>query len=130
MYYIPIIGALALASLTILEKVVLRKRGINIKLFQTATFLSAVLVMIPFLFVFWKFEPPALEIKHLLVFVGVVISSLLANYLMFFALKWEKVSNLDLALILEPLFAVLLAVLFSFFYLDLFERNLQIISFL
>ncbi len=53
MFYIPIIGAVALATLTIMEKVVLRKRKINIKLFQTATFLAAVLVMIPLLFFFW-----------------------------------------------------------------------------
>ncbi len=126
-YFIPILGALTLAIITIWEKFVLRKKNIDIKIFQTSAFLSAVLVMIPLLFFFWKFDVNALEPKNLLIFGGVILSSLLANYFMFFALKWEKVSNLEPALILEPLFTILLAVLFSLFFTGLYERNLEII---
>lgn len=127
MFYLPIIGALALASLTIMEKVVLRKRKIDTKLFQTSAFLAAVLVMIPLLWFFWKLSPGALLTRNILIFVGVVLSAFLANAFLFFALKWEKVSNLEPALIMEPLFTVLLAIIFSFFVSGLYDRNLVVI---
>lgn len=127
MIYLPIIGAVALASLTILEKIVLKNKKIDIKLFQTAGFLSAVLVMIPLLYFFWKLEAQAFELTNVLIFAGVIVISLLANLSLFYALKWEKVSNLEPALILEPLFTVLLAIVFSFFVEGLYERNLNVI---
>lgn len=127
MIYLPILAALSLAILTIWEKVVLKRKGMNIKIFQTTAFLFAVLIMIPLLLFFWKLNFQALELKNILIFVGVIISSLIANYLMFFALKWEKVSRIEPALIMEPLFTILLAVLFSFFFTGLFDRNLSVL---
>ena len=127
MIYLPVIGAIALATLTIMEKVVLRKRKIDTKLFQTATFFAAVLVMIPLMFWFWKLESPALELNNILIFIGVIIASFFANICLFYALKWEKVSNIEPALIMEPLFTVLLAVVFSFFVVGLYDRNLGVI---
>lgn len=127
MYFLPILGAVALAILTILEKLILRKKQMNIKLFQTSAFLSAVLVMIPFVYFFWKLDAQALDFKNILIFILVIISSFLANAFMFFALKWEKVSRLEPALIMEPLFTILLAVLFSFFIPALYNRNTYIL---
>jgi drug/metabolite transporter (DMT)-like permease len=127
MYYLPIIGAVALASGTILEKLVLRKRGINIKLFQTATFLALIITMLPFVYFFWKLDPGAFELKNIIIFTIVVIFSILANLFVFYSLKWEKLSNLEPARLLEPLFVILLAILFSFFAEDLYERNIKII---
>jgi len=128
MIYFPIIGAVALASLTILEKIVLKNKKINIKTFQTTGFLSAVLVMIPFIYFFWKLDPIALQPVNIGIFLGVVLISLLANLSLFYALKWEKVSNLEPALIMEPLFTVILAIIFSFFVEGLYERNLKVIA--
>lgn len=127
MIFIPIIGAIALAGLTIFEKYILKKKGIDIKIFQTSAFLAAVLAMIPFIYFFWKFDIGALETRNLLIFFGVILSAFIANYFSFFALKWEKVSNIEPALIMEPLFTILLAIIFSFFFSGLYDRNIHVI---
>ncbi len=126
-FYFPIIGAIAGASGAILERVVLRKKKIDIKLYQTSAFLAIVLVMIPFLYFFWKLDSAALELKNVLIFSLIVIFSIVANLLVFYSLKGEKLGRLEPARVLEPLFVVLLAILFSFFAEDLFDRNFNII---
>ena len=43
-------------------------------------------------------------------------------------MKWEKVTNLEPAKILEPLFVIILAIFFSFIIdAGLYERNLKVI---
>lgn len=115
-----------MASGTILEKIVLRKKKIDIKLYQVAGFLAIVLVMIPFIYFFWKLDSAAFELKNIFILSLVIFFSIIANLLVFYSLKWEKISNLEPARILEPLFVILLAVIFSFFVSDLYERNLNI----
>jgi len=128
MIYIPILGALALAGGTIITKVVLREKKVNIKLFQTAAFFAAVLVMIPLLYFFWTFQPQALESKNLGIFFLIILFSMIANLAMFYSMKREKVSELEPAFVLEPLFTILLAILFSFLIsVELYERNLKVI---
>ncbi len=127
MIYIPIIGALALASGTILEKVVLRKRKVSIKLYQTAGFLAIVLAMLPFIYFFWKMTPQAFELRNIFIFSLVILFSIMANLFAFYSLKWEKVTNIEPARILEPLFIILLAILFSFFFTTLYTRNYNVI---
>ncbi len=127
MIEIPIIGALALATGTILQKLVLQKKKINIKLYQVLEFLAIVIVMAPFVYFFWKLDPEALQLKNILIFGAVILFSIIANLFTFYSMKWEKVSNLEPAKILEPLFVILLAIVFSFFFESLFERNLKII---
>ncbi|MCK9595899.1 DMT family transporter [Candidatus Pacearchaeota archaeon] len=127
MITIPIIGAGALAAGTILERFVLKKKKIGIKLYQTASFFAITLAMIPFLYFFWRLDSGAFELKNILIFVGVIISSIIANLFVFYSLKWEKVTNLEPARILEPMFVVLLAILFSLFTKGLYEQNLKII---
>lgn len=126
-FYLPIFGAVAMASGTILEKIVLRKKKIDVKLYQVAGFLAIVLVMVPFIYFFWKLDPLAWELKNIFIFTLVVFFSIIANLLVFYSLKWEKLSNLEPARILEPLFVILLAVIFSFFVSNLYERNLNVI---
>jgi drug/metabolite transporter (DMT)-like permease len=125
--YIPIIGALALAGGTILQKIILRKKKINIKLYQTLEFLALVLVMIPFIYFFWKFDAEALQLRNILIFSSVILFSITANLFTFYSMKWEKVSNLEPAKILEPLFVILLAIIFSFFFEELYEKNLKVV---
>lgn len=126
-FYLPVLGAIALASGTILERIILRKRKVDIKLYQTAGFLAIVLAMIPFIYFFWKLDPAALELKNIIIFSIVILFSIIANLLIFYSLKWEKVSNLQPARVLEPLFVIFLAIIFSFFVSDLYERNFNII---
>ncbi len=127
MYYLPFIGAIALASGFMLEKIVLRKRKIDIKLYQTASFLAITLVMIPLLFFFWKLESGAFTKTNLFIFFLVILFSMIANMFTFYSMKWEKVSNLEPAKMLEPLFTILLAIIFSFFAIDLYTRNYKVI---
>lgn len=128
MYYIPILGALALGSGTILQKIVLRKRKIGIKTYISAEFLAIVIAMLPFIYFFWKLDSSALELKNIIIFFLIVFFSIIANLFNVFSMKWEKVSNLEPAKILEPLFVILLAVVFSFIFGEtLYERNLNII---
>jgi hypothetical protein len=63
MIYLPILGAIALAGGTVFEREMLKKKGMNIKKYQTLEFLGIVLVMLPFLYFFWKAESQALELK-------------------------------------------------------------------
>ncbi|MDD5012442.1 MAG: DMT family transporter [Candidatus Nanoarchaeia archaeon] len=127
MVYIPVLGALALGGGTVLEKSILKKKKIGIKLYQTASFLAITLATLPFLYFFWKLDAGAFELKNILIFLGVIASSITANLFVFYSLKWEKVTNLEPARILEPLFTILLAVVFSFFTQGLYEQNLEII---
>jgi drug/metabolite transporter (DMT)-like permease len=72
--------------------------------------------------------PEAFEIKNFLILLSVIIFSICANLFAFYSLKWEKVTNVEPARILEPLFIVILAVLFSFFVdSTLYERKLHLI---
>ena len=127
MIYLPIIGAIALASITILERIVLRKRKISTRFFLSAAFLTSVIVMLPLLYFFWDVSPEALQLKNILIFLVIITLSIFANLSVFYAFKWEKVSKLEPALIMEPLFVVLLAFVFSFFFAGLYERDPQII---
>jgi uncharacterized membrane protein len=124
--YIPILGALALSIGTVLERVILKIKKIDIKFYQTASFFAIMLASLPFIYFFWRIDSGAFQLKNILVFIGVVVFSITANLLVFYSLKWEKVTNLEPARILEPLFVVLLALLFSFF-IGGFERDLNVI---
>ncbi|MCL5018659.1 MAG: DMT family transporter [Candidatus Pacearchaeota archaeon] len=124
---IPLLGAAALGAGTVLERFILKKKKIGIKLYQTVSFFAIVLATLPFLYFFWKLDAGAFELKNILIFIGVIASSLAANLFVFYSLKWEKVTNLEPARILEPLFVILLAVVFSFFTQGLYEQNLKII---
>ena len=128
MIYIPILGALGLAVATILEKTVLMKKNMNIKLYHTVIFLAIILAMLPFIYFFWRLDSQALELKNILIFLTVIISSLIANIFVFYSLKWEKITKLQPARILEPIFVILLAIIFSFFAGEaLYQRNLKVI---
>jgi drug/metabolite transporter (DMT)-like permease len=127
MIYLPILGAIALASGTVLQKTILKHRNIEVKKYQTLEFLSIVLVMILFVPFFWKASPEAFHLVNILIFLGVVVLSIIANLLLIYSMKWEKVNNLEPAKILEPLFVVLLALLFEFIFKGFSEENTKVI---
>ena len=128
MIYLPFLGAISLAAGTILEKIVVKRKNIDIKFYQTAIFLVIMLVMLPFIYFYWKFDPQALQPLNIIIFSLVIIFSLLANWFVFYSVKGENVSNLEPAKMIEPLFVVLLAILFSFF-IDsgMYEKNLKVV---
>jgi len=128
MIYFPILGAVALATGLVIQRTILKKRKINIKLFQSAEFLAITLVLLPFIYFFWKLDSQAFELGNIILFSLVIIFSIAANLFTYYSMKWEKVNNLEPAKILEPLFVILLAIVFSYIVSEtLFERNLKII---
>jgi len=127
MIYIPILGALALASGTVMQKILLRKRKMDIKEYNALEFLAIIIVMALVIVFFWKLEPEALQLKNILIFIGIVIISIAANLFMLYSTKHEKITNIEPAKILEPLFVVLLAVIFSLFFKGIYEKDSNVI---
>jgi drug/metabolite transporter (DMT)-like permease len=124
MVLFPILGALALATGTLVERIVLMKESIKTKQYQALQFLAITIIMIPFLFFFWKLSPKVFLPKNLLILLGVVILSLAANWFTFTSMKWQKLSNLEPAKMTEPLFVILLVLLFSYIISPtIYERN-------
>jgi len=113
--YIPIISSVALASGNIFEKFALKKKKMNVPLYQTASFLFIVLCILPFLLFFWKLNKEAFFLKNIFIFILVIASSFIANLLIFKALKSENLTTLQPIRSFEPIFTVLLAVFFSIF---------------
>ncbi|MEN7981849.1 MAG: DMT family transporter [Nanoarchaeota archaeon] len=128
MIYIPVLGAMALASGIILQKIVLKRKRIDIKLYQTLEFFAIVLVMLPLIYFFWKLDAEALQMKNIFIFSLVILFSIAANLFTFYSVKWEKISNIEPAKILEPLFVIILAIFFSYVVDgNLFDRKLSVI---
>jgi drug/metabolite transporter (DMT)-like permease len=133
MWQIPLIGLAGGAlegSGMVIEKKILRKHSINYKNYTVYGFLSLVLVMLPFIFFFWKMEPEAYQPLNILIFLSVILFSILANLLIFYSLKRETVTELEPIRLMQPLFTILLAVLFSFIFDGAYaaERNLMIVG--
>lgn len=127
MIYLPILGALTLAAGTIFQKHLLKGKKISVRKFHLLEFLGIILIMIPFVFFFWRIENEALQIKNILILTGVILISIFANILVYFSMKWEKINNLEPAKMLEPLFVVVLALIFGIFAPELYDKNPKII---
>jgi drug/metabolite transporter (DMT)-like permease len=126
--YLPIFGSITLASGTILEKVVLKHKNTNIKVYQVVSLFIITLLLVPLLFFFWNLSPEALQLKNILIFGIVIILAFGANIFTFFSMKWKKISKLEPAKMTEPIFTILLALIFSFIIGDsLYERNLSVL---
>lgn len=128
MIYLPVLGALALASAIIFQKMVLVRKRVDIKLYHILEFFSILLAMLPFIYFFWRLDTEAFLPKNIFIFFLVIIFSILANLFTFYSMKWEKISNIEPAKVLEPLFVIILAIFFSYIVKgDMFDRNLNVI---
>lgn len=128
LYSLPVIGSLAYATVTVLQRTVLKNKNIKIKKYQPVEFLAVVIAMLPFIWFLWRIDTQAFELTNILILGVIVIFSIIANLFMYYSMKWEKISNLEPAKVLEPLFIILLAIVFSFIFGEtLYERNLKII---
>ena len=76
MIYFPILGAIALAGGTIFEREILKRKGVSVKKYQTLEFLGICIIMLPIIYFFWEFNSQALELKNILIFIGVIIISI------------------------------------------------------
>jgi len=128
MIYLSIIGALVLATATVTQRFVLKKRKVNVLSYQVFSFLVLFLITFPLALIFWKFLPEALAPQNIFILIMVVFISVIANVFAASSMKWEKISNIEPAKILEPLFTILLAVGFSFIFgVGLYERNMKVL---
>jgi len=122
MIALPIFGALLESLGIIIEKKILKFKGVNYKNYTIYGFLAIVLSMLPFIFFVWRVDKEALLIKNLLIFFSVIILSVFANLLIFYALQKEKITEFEPAWLMQPLFTILLA-----FIIYSEERNFRII---
>ena len=128
LYILPLIASVASGGGMVLEKVILKKRKIDIKLFQVAVFAAIVILMLPLIYFFWEMNSAALSFTNILIMLGVVIGSILANVFIYSAMKGDTISHIEPARLLEPLFTILLAILFSYIFGEaLYERNTKVI---
>ena len=127
MITIPILGALALGAGTILDKFNLRNKKIGIKLYQVASFLALVLVMLPLIYFFWKLDAGAFELKNILIFVGIIISATIANLFIYYSERGAKITSIEPAIIVETFFVILITIFFGFFIKGFSETSGKII---
>lgn len=111
MVYLPIIGAFFEAVGTILEKKVLKHRGVDYRNYTAYGFLAIVFVLLPVIYFFHDAEPEAFLLKNIGIFFFVVIVSVLANVLIFYSLKRENITEFEPVWLMQPLFTILLAVI-------------------
>ncbi|MFA5953385.1 MAG: DMT family transporter [Candidatus Pacearchaeota archaeon] len=125
--WIPIISAIALAAGTVAERFLLKKKKVNIKHFQTFSFLSISIILLPLVFFFWNAKPEAFQLKNILLMLAIVVISFFANILTFYSLKKETLTKLEPIRITEPLFVILFSIIFSLIGLTIFETKTSIL---
>lgn len=118
MIAIPILGAITEGAGTVIEKRILRKKKVDYKFYNVASFfmisiIAGILILalgkvFPNLFGFF-ISNKAWTITNISVLIGVIIFSILANLFTFYALKWEKITELEPIRLMQPLFTILLA---------------------
>lgn len=106
---------------TILEKKTLRIKGVNYKNYIPFGFLLIVLAAIPIFFILssifpqifnWKITQEAFELKNILIFSLIILTAILANLLVYYAMKWEKITELEPIRLSQSLFVIILAFIF------------------
>lgn len=125
---LPIIGSVLEAAGTILEKKVLRKNGLDSRRYTTYEFFAIVLVMLPFIWLFWGIDPDALSLKNIFIFAFVIIVAFFANLLIFYSLKREKVSEFEPIWLMQSIFVIILAFIFFESERNMFNFGLAIIA--
>jgi len=112
MIYLPIIGSLLEGAGSSFEKSLMKRKDINYKNYSVYGFLGIVLVMLPFIFFFWKVDADARSLKNLLLFFFVIAMAALANLLTYYSLKRKNLSVLEPVRFMQPLLTILLAFIF------------------
>ena len=112
MVYLPIIGSILEATGSTLEKMLMKRKDINYRNYTVYGFLGIVIVMLPFIFFFWKVDSEARVLKNLLLFFFLIVIAGCANICTYYSLKRKSLSVLEPVRLMQPLFTILLAVLF------------------
>jgi drug/metabolite transporter (DMT)-like permease len=122
-YAIPFTGAVAEAAGTIYEKIILRKKKVDYRVYNVFSFFSITIIVVFAILLLGKFFPSifgfkilqeAFQLKNIFIMSIVIIFSIAANLTLFYATKWEKITNLEPVRLLQPLFTIIFAfILFS-----------------
>jgi len=108
--YIPILGTFFEAAGTILDKINMQNKKLNYKNYTVFWFLAAVIVMLPFIYFFWRIDLNLLlQWKNLLIFSGIILFAILGNLTLNFALKREDLTEMEPVRVLFPFFIILFA---------------------
>jgi drug/metabolite transporter (DMT)-like permease len=102
-------GAVSEATATVIEKNILRKRKVEYKSYTVWGFLVISLLMALIVWKFWKISPEAFQLKNVLIMLSIIVFASLANLLTFYAMKWEKITEMEPLRLFQPLFVVILA---------------------
>ena len=105
-------GAASEGAATVIEKNILRKRKIGYKEYTVYGFLVISLLMLFGVGFFWRVDSQAFQLKNILILLIIVISSAFANFLTFYAMKWEKITEMEPLRLFQPLFVIILAFIF------------------
>ena len=74
-------------------------------------------------------NPEAIKLNNLLIFLSIIIISIFANIFLIYSLKREDLSELEPIRLMQPLFTILIAFIFSFFFnIYQSEKNLSILG--
>ncbi len=128
-FAIPLLGAFSEGAGTVIEKKILMKRKLETRTYNTFSFMAIVIILIPIIFIANYFLPTQFPTQidakaflpvNLLLMFGVIIVSILANLFTFYAMKWEKMTELEPMRLMQPMFTILLA-----FFIFSTERQTQ-----
>jgi len=120
---IPFSGAVLEAAGTIYEKTILRKKKVDYRSYNVFSFFSISLTVIILIILLGKIfpavlgfhiAPEAFQAKNIIFLALVIIFSIAANLTLFYATKWEKITNIEPVRLLQPLFTILLAFVLFF----------------
>jgi drug/metabolite transporter (DMT)-like permease len=110
--WLVLLAAASFAYSSILEKEILRERKVNSKHFIIAVFAISSVIMLPLLYFFGNIGPEAYKPVNIFLIFILIFFAIMANILIFFAVKWEKINKLEPMKLLEPIFVILLAFIF------------------
>ena len=125
---LPVFGAFLESALSIVDKKIINSK-IKFPNYIVYIFLSIAIVSLPLMFFFWNVKSGALELKNLIIFIVIIVSSVFANFFVFYSLTREDLLEVEPIRLTLPLFSILIAFIFSFFF-EVYsnERNYSIIA--
>jgi len=117
-FVIPIFGAFSEGAGTVLEKKLLTRRKLETRTYNTFSFMAIVIILLPLIFIANYFLPAQFPLKidaqaftplNIVIMLGVIVVSIFANLFTFYAMKWQKMTEIEPMRLMQPMFTILLA---------------------
>lgn len=105
----PFIAAFSQAGSATLDKLIISKQGVGFKLYLVASFFLVFLITLPFFIAFGRIGKEATEIYWIgLLIAGVILGSAI-NFLFYFGLEHQTLTEIQPVRLLAPIFTIILA---------------------